>query len=404
MKTFLKVLCVAAILLYSFHARAQWQVRDSGIIYGRINDFIESSGTLFVGTYNGVFASTNNGDIWASSYTGMSSPNLYIRCFGKNSAGLYAGSSTVIYFSNNNGASWSVLYNVGYVTSEFALLGDTIYAATGGGGVLMSANNGISWTPMNNGITNDTVYSIIAKGPLLFAATLADGVFVSSNSGANWTNVSNGLPPIDYRICFESDGNNLFAGYGLYGMYLSSNNGASWAHVTNGLRDSARINDIIKIGNVLLTNDNDTVYRSQDHGASWSKFNDGIALQPDGASLFQLNRFYATSSFAFCGSITFGKNKVFRRNINEVLAVNETSDNNRSFDLYPNPTTGPLDIKLPQQFGTLKSLEIYNSMGQLQYVQSDKNQVDISSVAAGLYIVVVDNEKGETLRTKVLKE
>jgi PKD repeat protein len=72
--------------------------------------------------------------------------------------------------------------------------------------------------------------------------------------------------------------------------------------------------------------------------------------------------------------------------------------------LSPNPTAGPIYIQLPQQFGAIRSLEIYNCIGQLQKIQSDITLVDISGFNAGLYFLVVTNEKGEKAEAKVVKE
>jgi uncharacterized repeat protein (TIGR01451 family) len=72
--------------------------------------------------------------------------------------------------------------------------------------------------------------------------------------------------------------------------------------------------------------------------------------------------------------------------------------------LSPNPTTGLVNIQLPPQFGRMKTLEIYNVVGQLQPMQSRINGFDISSFSPGLYFVVLRNEKGEMMRGKVVKE
>ncbi|MEI6854435.1 MAG: T9SS type A sorting domain-containing protein, partial [Bacteroidota bacterium] len=73
-------------------------------------------------------------------------------------------------------------------------------------------------------------------------------------------------------------------------------------------------------------------------------------------------------------------------------------------NLSPNPTSGPIHMQIPEQFGFVKSIEIYNSMGQLQTRQSSETRLDISSYATGLYFVIATNDKGETLRAKVVKE
>jgi uncharacterized repeat protein (TIGR01451 family) len=72
--------------------------------------------------------------------------------------------------------------------------------------------------------------------------------------------------------------------------------------------------------------------------------------------------------------------------------------------LSPNPTNGLVNILLPPQFGRVKTLELYNVMGQLQQVLINANGIDISGFSAGLYFVLARNEKGEVMHGKVVKE
>ncbi len=83
---------------------------------------------------------------------------------------------------------------------------------------------------------------------------------------------------------------------------------------------------------------------------------------------------------------------------------NEIVSQNYNLSLSPNPTSGTIHMQIPEQFGFVKSIEIYNSMGQLQTRQSSETRLDISSYATGLYFVIATNDKGETLRAKVVKE
>jgi hypothetical protein len=239
---------------------------------GSTHCFIETSGILLAGGMDSsVYSSTNYGDTWSVSNTGIV-PGTEILCFGKNSAGIFAGADK-IYFSNNNGVTWSIVNSSGNSTFGFAFLSDTVFAATLGGGILRSIDNGLSWTAVNTGISTLT-YSIIKKGGFLFAGTDGSGLFMSSNSGASWTPLN--TSPSTVR-CLETDGINIYAGTLGAGLYISSDNGNSWTQVTNGIPASSYVFGIKCIGNSVLAGASlNGVYRSLNQGVSWTNFSNGM--------------------------------------------------------------------------------------------------------------------------------
>src|SRR5436190_23644477 len=88
---------------------------------------------------------------------------------------------------------------------------DTVFAATMGGGVIMSTDTGASWTSANSGILTFSIYSIILKDNLLFAGTEDNGVFIFSNSGASWTAFNTCLPLFISIRSLDTDGRNIYA-------------------------------------------------------------------------------------------------------------------------------------------------------------------------------------------------
>ena len=63
-------------------------------------------------------------------------------------------------------------------------------------GVYCSTDNGTTFTPTNNGLSNITVRSLAVKisNGYLFAGTYGGGVFRTTDGGDNWTAVNNGQP------------------------------------------------------------------------------------------------------------------------------------------------------------------------------------------------------------------
>ncbi|CAI8421639.1 MAG: Uncharacterised protein [Flavobacterium sp. SCGC AAA160-P02] len=59
-----------------------------------------------------------------------------------------------------------------------------------------------------------------------------------------------------------------------------------------------------------------------------------------------------------------------------------------SFSIYPNPTSQSINVK---GIENIKSIKIYSILGSLQKEVSQSNQIDVSKLASGVYIVKIDN-------------
>jgi len=82
----------------------------------------------------------------------------------------------------------------------------------------------------------------------------------------------------------------------------------------------------------------------------------------------------------------------------------EENESNNDISINPNPTSGKINLVVSQHFGEIKTIEIYNCIGQLQLKKTDDfSDMDISLFTDGLYFIVITNYKGEKLATKVIK-
>ncbi len=71
----------------------------------------------------------------------------------------------------------------------------------------------------------------------------------------------------------------------------------------------------------------------------------------------------------------------------------------------PNPTSGIINIQIPQQFGQTKTLEIFDYIGKLQVIKTDNfSDVDMSFLTSGLYFIVLTNNGNERQTIKIIKE
>ena len=205
-----------------------------------------------------LYVSIDNGVNWAA----IGSPNYQVQCIAMCGTKLFAGSLGA-FVSVNNGETWvpmdsglpiknilalpcpsggcgpAQLYPPNFYC--FAVDGSNIYAGTNFG-VFRSSDNALSWTPVNSGLTDSVVSSIMVSsilvdGSNLIAGTLNSGIFMLKNNDTNWTAVNFGLPANTNVNCLLVSGDNIFAGTWGGGVFLSTNNGTSWSAVDFGLSD-----------------------------------------------------------------------------------------------------------------------------------------------------------------------
>jgi hypothetical protein len=67
----------------------------------------------------------------------------------------------------------------------------------------------------------------------------------------------------------------------------------------------------------------------------------------------------------------------------------------------PNPTKDVLNVEVA---GSIASLKIYNSLGQLILYKISLNRIDISSLEQGFYFLYIADMNGKHSMVKVAKE
>lgn len=408
MKSFQLLFLTAVTTFYFSAARSQWVPSGSGNGSGVTHCFIESGGVLLSGgNGSGIYKSINQGDLWEASNTGIT-PSDEILCFGKNSHGVFAGANQSIYFSDDDGTTWTSVNSSGNTTFALAFSGDTVFAASIGGGIIKSEDNGGTWSSANSGIPTLSVYSLIAKGNSLFAGTVGEGVFTSSNGGLTWIPVNNGFPLTTAVRYLETDGTKIYAGTRVFfnpnltaqGMYVSEDDGNSWQQVSGGISSTSNVYNITCIGNSVLSAAHD-VYLSLDNGTNWVSFMDGIdPTCPYGAS-----GFYETSEYIFCGLEGGCNGSVFRIPKGQIVSGIEEELNPVSL-IYPNPTTDLIRIEVASNFHHA-TLNLFNELGVLV----DSELLGTASSfkynlpeAKGLYFVQLLHGNGYMESVKVVKE
>jgi photosystem II stability/assembly factor-like uncharacterized protein len=274
-----------------------FQSTDNGINWTAIpgggigaNSFVVSGSDLLAGTSSGIFRSTNNGESWTDSNSGLA--NVNAGSLASSGSNLFVGTyGNGVFRSTDNGASWTFT-NTGVTNTGIQSLlvsGSNLFAGTIGG-LFRSIDSGGNWTASGTGLTSDDVTSLWANGSILFAGT-GMGIFRSTNNGANWDAVDLN---IKYAWTFVANGPNLFAGTYSDGLFRSTDNGLNWTLASNGLA-SLKVRSLVAVGNNIFAGTfGGGVFRSADNGASWIASSTGLtnsgtyvrALVVSGSNLF----------------------------------------------------------------------------------------------------------------------
>lgn len=233
----------------------------------------DSAGNLFAGTENGVYKSPDRGQNWASFTSGLPGNAVYalsVDAHDRLYAGLEAGG---LFRSPAASDNWVNVGPANYTVWTVAVsAAGHIFAATSRG-LYRSTDQAASWSPINNGLNDSLVFSlIVGDGGELLAGTAQKGVFRSSDNGDSWAQT--GLP-IGAILAMAIDRERrIFAGTLGAGLYFSSNGGANWAAPTRGFHPTL-VHDVATNSDnfVFACGHGDGVYRSTDHGVSWEAKN-----------------------------------------------------------------------------------------------------------------------------------
>jgi hypothetical protein len=109
----------------------------------------------------------------------------------------------------------------------------------------------------------------------------------------------------------------------------------------------------------------------------------------------------------------FYSNPVFVSN--GFVGIKEVTDDN-GVQIYPNPATGELQIKMSDIRYSISDIVIYDMMGKIQKTDNRKSEIgkseigkskiilDVSDFSAGIYIVQIKTDTGNIIAKKFVKE
>jgi photosystem II stability/assembly factor-like uncharacterized protein len=208
--------CDSSIYISSDNGN-NWILASTGLGSALVVALAIKGDTVFAGTSgDGVYWTINSGQLWTNANNGLTS--YHIGTIIVNGSNIFAGTGDGVFISSNNGQMWAT---TGFPDSipvyVLSTDGDNIFAGTIGHGVYLSSDNGITWT--SAGITNGVVTALTANDNFVFAGTQGyqpGGVFFSTDNGNNWTGT--GLESLNIWLLAEND-SFIFAGTEPYELW-----------------------------------------------------------------------------------------------------------------------------------------------------------------------------------------
>jgi len=246
-------------------------------------------GDVFGEGGDGLFVSDDFGATWNT--LGLSSNVVFSLTEGPD-ATVLAGTSSGFLRSSTEGQTWS-FRNQGlsfpWDSVEIHFLArspdGTILAGTAHDGLLLSTDQGMTWTQA--GLSNVVDILSFAMGPTgdLLAGT-ANNIYRSTDNGKNWKSTRSFSP--ETRAMILSRNGSLIAGTA-FGVLKSTDQGQTWTSFIELRKDGDLQNDAVTAlvletdGIILAGTRRNGVFRSKDDGDSWTSTNVGL-----GDSLIQV--------------------------------------------------------------------------------------------------------------------
>ena len=244
---------------------------------GQGQDRIITTLTLFAGTAEGLWRTTNWGASWERVQGRPSGVHLdglgAVRAIHPVGPRVWVAGDGGLYTSDDFGETWQLLSTtppgiMSLLLPRWPESDPTVFEGTSSG-LVRSRDGGRTFTP--TALSEAAVRRLDWPGPALVVAC-DRGVLVTSDEGAHFLGPGRGLPPggvvaLALSSFFSLDPV-LFAAPVSGGVFRSSDGGNSWSPA--GLAGE-RVFDLVWLGPFLYAAGESGFHRSQDTGTSWTR-------------------------------------------------------------------------------------------------------------------------------------
>lgn len=225
---------------------------------------------IFAGTISdGVLRSSDNGATWTEKLSGF----LGFGALCKSGSKVFASASNYTYASTDHGETWFNVQPLEGAEIFSFYCKDSLIIAGGRNKIYKSTDYGNTFTTidLNFSFSIVNIYSITAVGSTFFIATSYDGVYKSTDDGLTWSPANEGMGPKDARALAVSGSSTLIAGTHYVGVYRSTDMGSNWNKSVAGFSAGSSILTLFANGSSVFAGTRDGMYRTMDNGSTWMK-------------------------------------------------------------------------------------------------------------------------------------
>lgn len=214
---------------------------------------------------------------------------------------LFAATADSVFKGTDGGNNWQAAAVPPGLTGElfrFFAHGAFLYIGTWNDGVFRTSDGGQSWEAYSTGLPAGAITGLTVLGDSIYAGTGGSGVYVRRlSSSTSWSAYNEGLSVFGVNSIGTS-GNHLTAGIALY-FYVRPQGGAQWTEVYLNSPPAQRlVHETLPLGSYLFSGTDDGIYRGDLNAQNWEKTDiaglpnrDVEALAADGTRLYAGVRF-----------------------------------------------------------------------------------------------------------------
>jgi photosystem II stability/assembly factor-like uncharacterized protein len=197
--------------------------------------------TIYATTALGAFRSVNNGTSWELFARQLPTAPTHIAAHPWFASRLLGSTPAGNYYSTDRGVTWRECQAFSKTPAVYSYTfhptdAGAVYAAAGGGGVLLSSDGGISWNAIRYGLDQDTIAFVTLDGndrSVCYAWTPTGRCYRSLNSGLEWDRYAPPWESGDLVLLTRDprSSSDLIALVNRQTLFVTSDGGTAWIRI-----------------------------------------------------------------------------------------------------------------------------------------------------------------------------